>query len=356
MRLAGQAKGGFYPAPPEAVALAASLLAPPPEGRPFNILDPCCGEGEALKQLALLLACPKSQVYAIELDQGRGALAAEALKGANVLQPASFLGCQAKAGALSYAWVNPPYDDEIGGGDRVEAGFLFRVTGWLCAHGVLQLAVPERVAYNHKIREYLCQWYEQPSLVPYPDGHRQHAEVIVTARKRRQARSRREIEARGGMDDFSYDVAPLAGAYAIPSLPPMPRFEKVGLTDQEKAEALFNSPLRRHLEAPPAFRIAQPPLPLSKGHIALLLASGHLDGVVRPDGEPPHVVRGTATKVRFLQSKDAAEDDEGNVTTKKVYAERIVLVVRAVTPAGDIYTFADKGPDAEGAQEKEGAA
>ena len=47
MRLAGQMRGGFYPASPEAVALAATYLRSPRE-EPFNILDPCAGEGTTL--------------------------------------------------------------------------------------------------------------------------------------------------------------------------------------------------------------------------------------------------------------------------------------------------------------------
>lgn len=68
MRLAAQIRGGFYPAPGEAVAYAATLLRPPPNGQ-FTILDPCAGEGAAIQQLGELLSCP--QTFAIELDDSR---------------------------------------------------------------------------------------------------------------------------------------------------------------------------------------------------------------------------------------------------------------------------------------------
>jgi hypothetical protein len=42
MRLAAQLRGGFYPAPPQAVAHAATFLRPPARG-PFTLLDPLCG-------------------------------------------------------------------------------------------------------------------------------------------------------------------------------------------------------------------------------------------------------------------------------------------------------------------------
>jgi hypothetical protein len=50
MRLAAQMRGGFYPAPPEAVALTSTFLQRPFD-QPFAILDPCAGEGAALRQL-----------------------------------------------------------------------------------------------------------------------------------------------------------------------------------------------------------------------------------------------------------------------------------------------------------------
>ena len=57
MRLAAQAKGGFYPTPPRVVDLIAELIHTPSGsynlGREtLRILDPCCGAGEALAQLA----------------------------------------------------------------------------------------------------------------------------------------------------------------------------------------------------------------------------------------------------------------------------------------------------------------
>src|ERR1043166_5364444 len=43
MRLAAQMKGGFYSAPAQAIAFAATFLRPPRDQR-FAILDPCAGE------------------------------------------------------------------------------------------------------------------------------------------------------------------------------------------------------------------------------------------------------------------------------------------------------------------------
>ena len=58
MRLAAQAKGGFYPTPPRVLDLLATLLRPPARlparsHGTVRLLDPCCGAGAALAQLPL---------------------------------------------------------------------------------------------------------------------------------------------------------------------------------------------------------------------------------------------------------------------------------------------------------------
>ena len=62
MRLAAQAKGGYYPTPLRVVDLLAELIdTPPAYGRPgqtLRVLDPCCGGGDALAQLADALRAP----------------------------------------------------------------------------------------------------------------------------------------------------------------------------------------------------------------------------------------------------------------------------------------------------------
>jgi hypothetical protein len=64
MRLAAHAKGGFHPAAPEAVAMAAPWLEPPDKGR-FCILDPCAGLGDALVQLAEAIGGKPQNAYAV---------------------------------------------------------------------------------------------------------------------------------------------------------------------------------------------------------------------------------------------------------------------------------------------------
>ena len=69
-----------------------------------------------------------------------------------------------------------------------------------------------------------------------------------------------------------------------------------------------------------------------------------LDGVVEgPHG--PHVVRGSSTKIEYHnkeQSKSEANPDTGAVTTKDVFSQRMVTIIRAVSEDGAIKTFSNE--------------
>jgi hypothetical protein len=129
-------------------------------------------------------------------------------------------------------------------------------------------------------------------------------------------------------------------------------FKKTSLTEEELAAALEGSPLVRHLQEVKPIPVARPPLPLDKGHLGLILASGMLDGVVNtPHG--PHVVRGSSTKVEYRNkaaSSSTMNPETDAVTTKTVFSEKPVTIIRCVTGDGELYSFSN-APAKEEAEE-----
>ena len=114
MRLAAQAKGGFYPTPPRVIDLVSKLLYGA-RGRQrsidtLRILDPCCGAGDALAQFADLLrdrGTVPVETCGVELHRDRAEQAAQVLDRA--------LGCDLFAtsianNAFGVLFLNPPYD------------------------------------------------------------------------------------------------------------------------------------------------------------------------------------------------------------------------------------------------------
>jgi len=338
MRLAAQAKAGFYPAPPEAIDEVLKYLRPPAKGK-FAIIDPCAGEGTAIKHLAEKLGCPIEDAYAIELDGTRAKKCREESGLVNVIGPCSYFGTVVQQRSLSLVWCNPPFDDELGGGARVESRFFDEATKLLCKGGIMLLVCPERIANNHYVRETIGTWYDNVRMVRFPEEHRKYQEVVMICVKRNEMASvvHREDSPYCSLDE-----------YHLPnSKGPGYRFYKNAMTDEELLKAMSESPATRLLDVASDYEMARPPLALGVGHIALLLASGHLDGVVRPPDELPHLVRGTVTKQESVVDQES--ECEGNVVkTKTTIAERIVLEVRVVTAEGELKTFVqtDAPPDA----------
>jgi len=338
MRLAAQVRGGFYPAHHHAVVHAASFLRPP-QGEEFAILDPCAGDGEPLRLFGELLGCPLRQTYALELDDSRSEIVRKTLPEAHVLAPADFFGCRASPNGFAFIWLNPPFDYGYGG-HRVEEQFLTQATDWLMTNGVMALVCPEDVVGEYSdVRRHFATFYENVTIVPFPQDHRAFEEVIVFGHKR----SRPEVlrDERGRNKSWESVQAPSGFCYQIPSGPGPRVFEKFEPTETELQRMLAESPLRSLLESTPNPPVPSPPLPLGMGHVALLLASGHLNGVVEADGKAPHVVRGTSRKHAFVSDVTDTENDDGGTTTRTTISERIELVIRTVDRTGEIRTYTE---------------
>ena len=115
MRLAAQAKGGYYPTPERVVDLIAELIHTPSgyyhRGREtIRILDPCCGAGDALERLAEGLDQPNAmtiETYGVELHRDR---AEEAEKRLHRTLAVDLFATSIANGAFGLLLLNPPYD------------------------------------------------------------------------------------------------------------------------------------------------------------------------------------------------------------------------------------------------------
>lgn len=323
MRQVAKEKMGYYPVPPLALAEIMKVI---PSGHPgIHVFDPCAGQGMAIKQIAETIGVPQSNVWAIELDYSRGAACQNAMPNANVIYPASFFGTQFGSGAFSLVYCNPPFDPSTTDG-RIEIEFLKRATEGLVVGGIMLFVCPEPTTYNTHFRSHMDSMYEWWVVVPFPAAHRNSKEVFVLG-KRGPSWQMAGPKRKHTLPKFTLPASEGSAKY----------WKKTGLTPEEIAETIKNSPLNRHLDTIPRRALARPPLQLGHGHLALLIACGELDGLVCPPGEKPHVIRGVARKVRHVISTDKAVDVKANeeVVTQRE-AERIQLVVRMLTSDGEI--------------------
>jgi Uncharacterised methyltransferase family (DUF6094) len=377
MRLIAQAKQGFYPAPHEAMAGILKHLRRPvvPDPRfkvdDVNILDPCAGEAKALVQLAEGLGVSKEHVFAIELNASRAARIAEVYPDVRLLGPCSFEATRIARHSYSMIYLNPPFDDEFGGGGREEVKFLRQAVDLLVPGGILvQVSPANQVFGASQMCELLDTWFEQLELFLFPDDCRSFRECVVFGRRRKTALTDELIftegilRSRGISRCSAAPIAKLARLgepqfnrwrYAEPdptsrkpeldtwelpfSVAPK-RFQKTALTLEELERELARSPLYDALRQRTLSPLKRPPLSLNKGHTSLLLMTGMLDGYV--PSSPPHAVRGLTSKVEKLHRTESYETPAGDAVTKQVFSESPIPIVRAVWPDGIIRTFSDQ--------------
>jgi hypothetical protein len=105
-RIEGVAKAGYFPTPPSAVEPIAALIRPAAHSlrQAVRLLDPCCGTGAALRQLADAVG---GQTYGVEIARDRADEAQVALD--HVICGSAF-AVRLAHGAFSCLWLNPPYD------------------------------------------------------------------------------------------------------------------------------------------------------------------------------------------------------------------------------------------------------
>ena len=116
MRLAAQAKGGYYPTPDRVVDMIADLIDTPygyyhRHRNVLRILDPCCGAGDAVERLAGRINRASGtpvETYGVELHAGAGT---RRRRGVLHRTLASDLFRTSIAnGAFGLLYLNPPYD------------------------------------------------------------------------------------------------------------------------------------------------------------------------------------------------------------------------------------------------------
>ncbi|MCS5696959.1 DUF6094 domain-containing protein [Desulfofundulus thermocisternus] len=144
-RIASEAKAGYYPTPAHEMALICARLKVEP-GACVSILDPCAGEGEALKMLGDVITRygATAKTYAVELESSRAAKC----KGiADFTLHCPYENARISAKSFALMWLNPPYTER--NGQRVEVEFLRNLTepgkSKLQNGGLLGFCIPQHV-------------------------------------------------------------------------------------------------------------------------------------------------------------------------------------------------------------------
>ena len=308
MRLAAQAKGGYYPTPDRVVDMVADLIDTPygyhfHNGDTLRILDPCCGAGDAVGRLARRIQQANSvlvETYGVELHSER---AEEAARRLHRTLSADLFRTSIANGAFGVLYLNPPYDFDAED-KRTEHAFLVHTTRYLAEEGVLVFVVPrQRLAVSAR---YLSTHYRRIRCWAFPQPEREvYDQVALLAYRKADPSPDPYAEARirqwvnGEPEPLRFQ------RYAEFTSPTMPQgdilfatrtVDPVSAAAEARRSGLWTNTEITDSLWPARVERARPLMPLRRGHMAMLVAAGFLDNLCLESEGSRILVKGRTSK------------------------------------------------------------
>lgn len=332
-------KMGYYETSINVAQLLKTYFKPADSGR---LLDPCAGEGTAASILAKALNC---QSWGAELSPARAAIASEKM---DRLFNTPWGSCHLTSESITLLFLNPPYShDRLGDQKRLELEFLKSATPKLVRGGVLVYIVPHPLLRDLDVASHLAGYYENIRIYRYPETGFNQVIVLATKRVKYKIPSHEEVHQVQAwadveppmlleVDEPLYELLPASdkgsGGQSI-------RFSRLDWQPEEIVDATQKRGLHSSKEwldllnpSRGLGELKQPVMPLKKGHIAMLMASGMM-GTLRltdEDGKPM-LVKGRVVKV--TEKVEETADKKGNVTSE-VFRDRFVSTVAILRQSG----------------------
>lgn len=342
MRLAAQAKMGYYPTPETVIPLIARHLKA--KASRIRILDPCAGMGTALKQIGDSL---QAETYGIEVDLERGNQAKNILTKCLVTD---YQNTRIGHGTFSLLWLNPPYDwaarrNDIERSERYERTFLRDCTPYLCPGGVLVYLIPQK-RLDSRIARMLSYRFEEIAVYRFPDeAYKAYRQLVIFGILKRKPSSDEPVAEHlknCGLQGLTVRVLP-TDPLRIYDVPPSPlksdflfrsnQIDPNDLYEEIQRHGLFDqlqtmtTPLRL------CERI-KPIMPLRHGHLAQILACGLMNGPVwDKERRNPLIIKGI-TKKEVKKSVEIEGDCEKHIET-----DVIKITIRAFNREGELLTI-----------------
>jgi len=326
---------GYYPTP-EPIAMQIGRLLTRADSGPLRAFDPCCGEGTAL-HLAVESLGASIDTYGVELDRDRATAAKGIL---HTVLHADLRHLRVTPQAFGLLWLNPPYDwdtptNDDAPADRLELRFLQETLRYLQPAGILVYLIPQH-RLSAAVAKILASRFDHVQIFRFPDPYyHPYRQVVILGVKTphpihhsaladQLTAVGRELVQPPPLPDV------LTTPYRIPDIPSItPLVFRSTLIDPDTLLAEVD-----HCGAFPLLlaRIAiatqtqlRPMMPLRQGHLALVLASGHLNNEIVTDATTGErlLVKGTVIK----ETSTVETDDDGITTT----IERDVLTIAITT-------------------------
>ena len=305
-RLMNNVRMGYYPTDPDNIDLILKGIKFP-EGVTTNVLDPCCGCGKALRQIAEGHNC---FAYGVELDEQR---AEEAQTRLHRVGMGSFFHSRISSEAFHVLFLNPPYLSvltESGSRTRHEKRFLIESLGHLMIGGVLIYVIPF-YRMTPDICRVLSDNFTDLGVWRFTDSEfAKFRQVAIIGRRKKRSEDQ---ESAARLEQLSFaplDIPNVADIeqerYAVPSVEKtVETFKGERFNEKELERQLSHSDsIRRLMNARSELDrgTKHPLLPLSIGQIGLVGGSGMINGLIECD--TPHIIKGRIIKVKNVEREE----------------------------------------------------
>jgi len=334
---------GFYPTPDNVTSIIARYLRRQRDGL-IRILDPCAGEGTAIKAIGEHL---KAETYGIELDLERGARAKELLTKCIVTD---YQNTRISHSAFSLLWLNPPYDwgarnSELEKSERYERTFLRDCIPYLSSRGILVYLIPQRRLDGH-IARMLSYRFSDIAIYRFPEEeYRAFRQLVIFGiLKKKPEKDETVAEYLKKCGELKALVPHLtpnpSRIYDVPLSPVRAGFvfRSKDIDPEELSQEMLEHgafPKLKELTTP--LRMVEkikPIMPLRHGHLAQILACGLMNGVVwDKDKKNPLLVKGI-TKKEVKHSVEIDGDLERHIDR-----DQIKILIRAYNRKGELLTL-----------------
>ena len=338
MRLAAQKKMGYYPTPPEIAHIVPSFLKPDEKGKVYRLLDPCCGKGTALNIISQKLSekyrFKKFKTYGVELDLQRYTEAQAMLN--HTIHADALTETRISNEYFSLLFLNPPYDWEqeseetyYSNSTRYELSFLQKYTEKLRPDGILVFIVPFSFLSRYSCCSFLTSNYSHIKIFKFPaELYKPFKQIVIFARKQTLPYDHQLFKTISELKEEEIEeITEVTRPFY--ELPPSnilkePRFTSVRFDPEQVAKEVETHGINIEEEINPAIGLTdsiRPLMPLRKGHMALLLASGFMDGILEKDGKKLVIKGFTKTDKTEIEETD----DEGNRVKKTIQKPKTVI-------------------------------
>ncbi len=332
-RLISQARMQYYPTPPaiaEAIARALTRSGP----GLIRTIDPACGEGTALCLATAGLSDPLER-YGIELNQQRAHLARAKL---TRTLPSDIRTTRVANNAFGLCFLNPPYDVSVRtqrdeAAERLELHVLQASLRYLQPQGILVYLIPER-RLESRIASLLAYHLEAIQVFRFPgDTYEAYKQIVLfgvrKAKPYRDEEVLQHLQAIGRLTAAPPDLPErLPAPYRVPVAPQIRTllFQNLDVEPEDLLQEIethgLNGSLMDRLHPPTAAHTFRPLMPLRRGHLALVLASGHLNNELVED-------RRTHTRllVKGRTEKDVSRSEREAEDGSTIITERDLLKI-----------------------------